>query len=206
MNNNSLLLLCLLLIGSAYCEYASACDSEISHPIMVEVPLNADPRQTALIVANAVLDDVNNLHPHETRCNVAIFAFTVTLKRGFFITTLPPTLTGEITQSEDWEDILPGMIWQRLGLDPDDAESDMDESGSTSCGNDCTRSSFTDFGNDGVEYEATVTYRVTFSCSGSACTLTYTILNVTVTRVSDGSPYFGTALVQNPSQEPPGPY
>ena len=85
MNNNSLLLLCLLLIGSAYCEYASACDSEISHPIMVEVPLNADPRQTALIVANAVLDDVNNLHPHETRCNVAIFAFTVTLKRGFFI-------------------------------------------------------------------------------------------------------------------------
>ena len=83
MNNNSLLLLCLLLIGSAYCEYASACDSEISHPIMVEVPLNADPRQTALIVANAVLDDVNNLHPHETRCNVATLHSQLRLSEAF---------------------------------------------------------------------------------------------------------------------------
>lgn len=204
--SSKLFILALLFASCGLCFQtadAQTCEGEISHPILVAVPVNANPNQTALIVANAVLNNVNNLHPSSTRCNVAIYSFNVSLKRGFLVVPMPPSLAGEIKQNERWEDILPGLIWQRLGLDPDDAVSDMEESnsGASLCGANCTESSFRDIGLDGVQYQVSVTYLVSFSCSGSNCTLTYTIIDVMVTRVDDGSPYFGTALAQNTTQD-----
>ena len=182
---------------------ARACESEISHPITVQVPARANDRQMALIVANAILDDLERLHPSASRCNVAIYSFNVTLKRGLLLVPLPPSLAGEIKKYEVWEDVLPGMIWERFGLDPNDAESDMEnsKSGASLCGSNCAESSFQDIGSDGVQYQVLVTYLVSFACSGSNCTLTYTVVGVAVTRVDDGSPYFGSALVQNTTAE-----
>lgn len=169
------------------------CSDPITRPLIVDVPAKASASQTASIVAAAVVDTMNSTHPASSRCGTVIYDIRVIIKIGFWTAAAVPYV-GEIKDNENWEDVLPGQIYEYYDIDPDAQSSTS--SRALSCGDGCMQSYFSDVDPWGVEYEVYVTYASSFSCNSAGCTLTLSVIDVQVFVVNDGSQYLGLMFQQ----------
>lgn len=169
--------------------------------------LNPRTVQGASALATAVGDALDKRYPPNSRPGTYIYNIRVKVK----VATIGPfpiyahtlTLAGEIKDDETFKEVAPGIVFDKLGL-----RQLVDEyilGSSSSCGDACQTA--VSHGTDvtGTQYVVEVTYMISYVCSAGNCTFTATAVSATVTRLDDGSPYFGPALVANADEEFDGP-